>query len=76
MKVSPRAGQPTEASELVDVPRLVTAYYTEAPDPALPQQPVAFGTSRHRGCPFDKAFNEQHILAITQAISRTRWGGT
>jgi phosphoglucomutase len=68
MKVSPRAGKPAEASELVDVPRLVTAYYTEVPDPSVPAQRVAFGTSGHRGCAFDKAFNERHILAITQAI--------
>jgi phosphoglucomutase len=66
--VSPRAGKPAEASELVDVPRLVTAYYTEVPDPSVPAQRVAFGTSGHRGCAFDKAFNERHILAITQAI--------
>jgi len=53
---------------LVNVPRLVTAYYTEAPDPSVPQQRVAFGTSGHRGSAFDKAFNESHILAISQAI--------
>ena len=53
---------------LVNVPRLVTAYYTEAPDPSVPEQRVAFGTSGHRGSAFDKAFNEWHILAISQAI--------
>ncbi len=53
---------------LVNVPRLVTAYYTEGPDPSVPAQRVAFGTSRHRGSAFDKAFNEWHILAISQAI--------
>ncbi len=53
---------------LVNVPRLVTAYYTETPDPAVPAQRVAFGTSGHRGSAFDKAFNEWHILAISQAI--------
>jgi phosphoglucomutase len=53
---------------LVNVPRLVTAYYTEAPDSSVPEQRVAFGTSGHRGCAFDKAFNEWHILAISQAI--------
>ncbi len=68
MKVSPRAGKPAEASELVDVPRLVTAYYTQVPDPSVPAQRVAFGTSGHRGCAFDRAFNEHHILAITQTI--------
>jgi len=68
MKVSPRAGKPAEAAMLVNVPRLVTAYYTEAPDPAVPEQRVAFGTSGHRGSAFEKAFNEGHILAISQAI--------
>ena len=53
---------------LIDVPRLVTAYYTEAPDPTVAAQRVAFGTSGHRGSPFEQAFNEWHILAITQAI--------
>src|SRR3990172_7858839 len=68
MKVSPHAGKPAEASMLVNVPRLVTAYYAEKPDPSLPQQRVAFGTSGHRGSAFEKAFNEWHILAISQAI--------
>jgi phosphoglucomutase len=68
MKVSPRAGKPAEASMLVNVPRLVTAYYTEKPDPSVPEQRVAFGTSGHRGSAFEKAFNEWHILAISQAI--------
>jgi phosphoglucomutase len=53
---------------LVNVPRLVTAYYTEVPDPSVPDQRVAFGTSGHRGSAFEKAFNEWHILAISQAI--------
>jgi len=53
---------------LVNVPRLITAYYTEAPDPAMPAQRVAFGTSGHRGTAFNRSFNEGHILAITQAI--------
>jgi phosphoglucomutase len=53
---------------LVNVPRLVMAYYTEQPDPSVPAQRVAFGTSGHRGSAFDKAFNEWHILAISQAI--------
>jgi len=57
---------------LVDVPRLVTAYYTEKPDPAVPAQRVIFGTSGHRGSAFQKAFNEWHILAISQAICRYR----
>jgi phosphoglucomutase len=53
---------------LVNVPRLITAYYTEIPDPAVPAQRVAFGTSGHRGSSLEKAFNERHILAISQAI--------
>ena len=53
---------------LVNVPRLITAYYTEIPDPSVPEQRVAFGTSGHRGSSFQKAFNEWHILAISQAI--------
>ena len=68
MKVSPLAGKPAETSMLVDVPRLITAYYAEAPDPSAPEQRVKFGTSGHRGSAFDKSFNEWHILAITQAI--------
>src|SRR5277367_1292707 len=68
MKVSPLAGKPAEPSMLVNVPKLITAYYAEAPDPSVPAQRVAFGTSGHRGSSFDKAFNEQHILAISQAI--------
>jgi XFP C-terminal domain/Phosphoglucomutase/phosphomannomutase, alpha/beta/alpha domain I len=68
MKVSPCAGKPAEESMLVNISRLVTAYYTEVPDPSVPEQRVAFGTSGHRGSAFEKAFNEWHILAISQAI--------
>jgi phosphoglucomutase len=68
MHVSPLAGKPADPSILIDVPRLVTAYYTGRPDAAVPAQRVAFGTSGHRGSSFDNAFNETHILAITQAI--------
>jgi phosphoglucomutase len=68
MQPSPLAGKPAEASTLVNVPRLVTAYYTETPDPSVPGQRVAFGTSGHRGSAFDRAFNERHILAISQAV--------
>jgi phosphoglucomutase len=68
MKVSPFAGKPAEPSMLVNVPELITTYYTEIPDPAVPEQRVAFGTSGHRGSAFQKAFNEWHILAISQAI--------
>ncbi len=57
---------------LVNVPRLVTAYYAERPDPAIASQRVAFGTSGHRGSAFERAFNEAHILAITQAICAYR----
>ena len=53
---------------LVDVPRLITAYFTETPDPSVPAQRVVFGTSGHRGCSFDTTFNEGHVLAISQAI--------
>src|SRR3712207_7990277 len=68
----PRAGQPAAPSDLVDVASLVTAYYTLEPDPADPGQQVAFGTSGHRGSAFDRAFNEAHIVATTQAICEYR----
>lgn len=68
MKVSPLAAQPPPPSLLIDVPKLITAYFTELPDAAQPDQRVAFGTSGHRGSAFLKSFNERHILAITQAI--------
>ena len=68
IKVSPLAGKPAEPSMLVNVPKLVTAYYTEIPDPSVPEQRVVFGTSGHRGSALEKSFNEWHILAITQAI--------
>ena len=57
---------------LVNVPRLVTAYYAEHPDPAVAAERVAFGTSGHRGSAFERSFNEAHILAITQAICSYR----
>jgi phosphoglucomutase len=68
MKISPLAGKPASLAILVDVPRLITAYYSGAPDPTVASQRVAFGTSGHRGSSFKLAFNEWHILAITQAI--------
>ena len=68
MKVSPLAGKPATPEMLVDVPGLVTAYYTEVPDPSVQAQRVAFGTSGHRGSSFERTFNEWHVLAITQAI--------
>ena len=66
--LSPLAGKPAPLSLLVDVPRLVTAYYTNAPDPTVPGQRVAFGTSGHRGSSFTHTFNEGHVLAMSQAI--------
>jgi phosphoglucomutase len=68
MKVSPLAGKLPEPGMLVNVPKLITAYYTDVPDPSIPAQRVAFGTSGHRGSALQNAFNEWHILAITQAI--------
>jgi phosphoglucomutase len=68
MSVNPNAGQPAQASNLVNVPRLITAYFDDRPDPGVPEQRVSFGTSGHRGSAFNRAFNEWHILAITQAI--------
>ncbi|MEV5630041.1 phosphoglucomutase (alpha-D-glucose-1,6-bisphosphate-dependent) [Micromonospora tulbaghiae] len=64
----PRAGQPARPADLVDVPRLVTAYYAEHPDPDDPAQQVSFGTSGHRGSSLRNAFNSDHILAVTQAL--------
>ena len=64
----PAAGKPARASMLANIPRLMTAYYTRRPDAAVREQRVTFGTSGHRGSAFDCAFNESHILAITQAI--------
>ncbi len=57
---------------LVNVPRLITAYYAEKPDPGVASQKVSFGTSGHRGSSFELSFNENHILAITQAICEYR----
>ena len=68
MSISPYAGKPAEPGMLTNIPRLVTAYYVNCPDPAVPAQRVDFGTSGHRGSSLDHAFNEAHILAITQAI--------
>ncbi|MFM9922969.1 phosphoglucomutase (alpha-D-glucose-1,6-bisphosphate-dependent) [Variovorax sp. H27-G14] len=65
---NPLAGQPAPLDLLVNVPRLISAYYTGRPDPSVPSQRVAFGTSGHRGSSFDDAFNEWHVLAISQAI--------
>ena len=68
MKISSAAGKPADPSILLNVPKLITAYYELRPDPGDPRQRVVFGTSGHRGSAFDVAFNEWHILAITQAI--------
>jgi len=68
MKISPLAGKPPPPSILIDVPNLIKAYSTGIPDPSIPDQRVAFGTSGHRGSSLDKSFNENHILAISQAI--------
>lgn len=69
MNVSPRAGQPANLSMLMNVPKLVTAYYTQVPDLSVPEQRVAFGTSGHRGSAFITAFNEWHILAISRPFA-------
>jgi phosphoglucomutase len=66
--LSPLAGKPVPRSLLTNIPRLMTAYFAQSPDPAIPTQKVAFGTSGHRGSAFASAFNEWHILAITQAV--------
>jgi phosphoglucomutase len=68
MPVSPSAGSPAQAANLVNVPRLITSYFSEQPDPKIAGQRVSFGTSGHRGSAFQRAFNEAHILATTQAI--------
>ena len=68
----PRAGQPAEPGDLVDVAHLVTAYFADEPDPAEVDQQVAFGTSGHRGSALGRSFNEAHILATTQAICEYR----
>ena len=68
MKINAAAGKPADPSILVNIPKLVTAYYTVRPDPHDSRQQVVFGTSGHRGSAFEGAFNEWHILAITQAI--------
>jgi phosphoglucomutase len=68
MLINPNAGKPAQLEILVNIPRLITAYYTEVPDSSVPAQRVTFGTSGHRGSSFDNSFNEWHILAISQAI--------
>src|SRR6218665_227079 len=72
--VSPLAGKTIDPSLLVNVPRLVTAYFTGKPDPKISAQRVAFGTSGHRGSAIHNSFNENHILAVSQAICDYRRG--
>jgi phosphoglucomutase len=72
MAIDPRAGKAADPQSLVNVPRLITSYYTLKPDVSEKTQRVAFGTSGHRGSSFAASFNENHILAITQAICRYR----
>ena len=74
MANDPRAGQPADPADLVDTAALLHAYDDIRPDPSDPTQRVAFGTSGHRGSSFRGAFNEAHILAITEAICRYRAG--
>lgn len=72
MATHPLAGKPAPYDLLVNVPRLISAYYTHLPDPSIPEQQVAFGTSGHRGSSLSNSFNEQHILAICQALCEFR----
>ena len=72
VKVNPLAGKPAPSSLLTDIPRLLTAYFSLQPDASVPAQQVSFGTSGHRGTAFDRAFNEWHVLAISQAICEYR----
>lgn len=72
MIINPFAGKLLPEDSLVNVAKLITAYYSEVPDPAVAAQRVAFGTSGHRGCSFKKSFNEAHVLAMSQAISEYR----
>ena len=72
MAIHPLAGQPAPAEMLVNVPRLMTAYYEETPDVSDPAQRVSFGTSGHRGSSYRRSFNQDHIFAITQAIVEYR----
>src|ERR1700710_1136231 len=71
-EVSPLAGKTAPSSMLVNVPRLVTAYFSGKPDPAVAAQRVSFGTSGHRGSALNNAFNEAHILAISPPLSDPR----
>ena len=70
--ISPLAGKPAPQALLVDVPKLLAAYVDLRPDPGVPAQRVAFGTSGHRGSSFERSFNEWHVLSISQAICEYR----
>ncbi len=70
--ISPLAGKPAPNKVLTDIPRLITAYFTERPDPSVPAHRIAFGTSGHRGSSFEHSFNETHVLAMSQAICTYR----
>ena len=72
MRISPLAGLPPSPDTLLDVAKLVTAYYALVPDPTVPAERIAFGTSGHRGSAFDRSFNEAHVIAISQAIVQYR----
>ena len=72
MHINPLAGKPAEPSMLANIPKLITAYYTQVPSLSEPRQKVAFGTSGHRGCAFDTTFNQWHVLAISQALCQYR----
>src|SRR5579862_3112363 len=71
-QISPLAGHVADPSSLIDVPRLIAAYYTDRPDPSVADQRVSFGTSGHRGSSLRSSFNEWHVLAIAQAICEYR----
>ena len=70
--VSPQAGHLLDPDQLVDVDRLVGAYYDEQPDPSVDEQRVAFGTSGHRGTSLARTFNEAHVVAMSEAVCRYR----
>src|SRR5947199_2322435 len=72
IKVNPLAGLQAPPSMLANIPRLVTAYYSEQPDPQIAAERVAFGTSGHRGSAFERTFNEWHVLAVSQAVCEYR----
>jgi phosphoglucomutase len=76
MSLSPYAGKRAEPWMLTNISRLITSYYSNRPDPSVPEQRVVFGTSGHRGTAFETSFNEWHILAVCQAICDYRsWKG-